>query len=302
MLITRSTNRRRRSFQFAPRRGVVHHCRVQIVETIADVPLHDRAERRVLVPTMGALHKAHGELIRVAREKAGKNGEVVVSIFVNPLQFEPGSDYGRYPRPEKEDEEFCRKLNVDLLFRPSVEEMYPGDRSVFVEENSLSKLLEGKSRPGHFRGVCTVVAKLFNILQPDAAVFGEKDFQQLAIVRRMARDLNYKIDIVAVPTVREEDGLACSSRNAYLNPEERKQAAVLRKALLAARESGKKSAKEIVDLVRRIIGEAQLARIDYVDLVDAETLQPIESVKPNSLFAVAVYFGKTRLIDNILLQ
>jgi len=302
MLITRSTNRRRRSFQFAPRRGVVHHCRVQIVETIADVPLHDRAERRVLVPTMGALHKAHGELIRVAREKAGKNGEVVVSIFVNPLQFEPGSDYGRYPRPEKEDEEFCRKLNVDLLFRPSVEEMYPGDRSVFVEENSLSKLLEGKSRPGHFRGVCTVVAKLFNILQPDAAVFGEKDFQQLAIVRRMARDLNYKIDIVAVPTVREEDGLACSSRNAYLNPEERKQAAVLRKALLAARESGKKSAKEIVDLVRRIIGEAGLARIDYVDLVDAESLQPIESVKTNSLLAVAVYFGKTRLIDNILLQ
>jgi len=275
---------------------------VQIVETIADVPLHDRAERRVLVPTMGALHKAHGELIRVAREKAGKNGEVVVSIFVNPLQFEPGSDYGRYPRPEKEDEEFCRKLNVDLLFRPSVEEMYPGDRSVFVEENSLSKLLEGKSRPGHFRGVCTVVAKLFNILQPDAAVFGEKDFQQLAIIRRMVRDLNSKIDLVAVPTVREEDGLACSSRNAYLNPEERKQAAVLRKALLAARESGKKSSNEIVDLVRRIIGEAGLARIDYVDLVDAESLQPIESVKTNSLLAVAVYFGKTRLIDNILLQ
>ena len=275
---------------------------MQIVETIADVLLHDRAKRRVLVPTMGALHQAHGELIRVAREKAGKDGEVVVSIFVNPLQFEPGSDYGRYPRPEKEDEEFCRKLNVDLLFRPSVEEMYPGDRSVFVEENSLSKLLEGKSRPGHFRGVCTVVAKLFNILQPDAAVFGEKDFQQLAIIRRMVRDLNSKIDIVAVPTVREEDGLACSSRNAYLNPEERKQAAVLRKALLAARESAKKSSNEIVDLIRRIIGEAGLARIDYVDLVDAESLQPIESVKTNSLLAVAVYFGKTRLIDNILLQ
>jgi pantoate--beta-alanine ligase len=179
--------------------------------------------------------------------------------------------------------------------------MYPDNRSVFVEENSLSNVLEGKSRPGHFRGVCTVVAKLFNILQPAAAVFGEKDFQQLAVLRRMVRDLNYKIDIVAVPTVREEDGLACSSRNAYLKPEERKQAAVLRKALLAAKDSGKKSAKEIVDLTRKTIGEAPLARIDYVDLVDADTLQRIESVKPNSLIALAVSFGKTRLIDNIVL-
>src|SRR6184192_1633499 len=182
---------------------------------------------------MGALHKAHGELIRAAREHAGKDGEVAVSIFVNPLQFEPGSDYERYPRPEQEDEEFCRKLDVDLLFRPKAAEMYPDNGSVFVEENSLSSVLEGKSRPGHFRGVCTVVAKLFNILEPDAAVFGEKDFQQLAIIRRMVRDLNFKTEIVAVPTVREKDGLAGSSRNAYLNPEERKQAAVLRKALLA---------------------------------------------------------------------
>jgi len=249
---------------------------------------------------MGALHKAHGELIRVAREKAGKDGEVVVSIFVNPLQFEPGSDYERYPRPEKEDEEFCRNLGVDLLFRPSAPEMYQDNRSVFIEENSLSDVLEGKSRPGHFRGVCTVVAKLFNILQPDAAVFGEKDFQQLAIIRRMVRDLNYKIDIVAVPTVRDEDELACSSRNAYLNSEERKQAAVLRKALLAAKDSGKKSAKEIVDLTRKIIGEAPLARIDYVDFVDADTLQPIEVIGPNSLLVLAVFFGKTRLIDNIV--
>jgi pantoate--beta-alanine ligase len=250
---------------------------------------------------MGALHKAHAELIRVARERAGKNAEVVVSIFVNPLQFEPGSDYQRYPRAEKADEQLCRKLGVDLLFRPSVEEMYPTNRSVFVEEHSLSNVLEGKSRPGHFRGVCTVVAKLFNILQPDAAVFGEKDFQQLAIIRRMVRDLNYKVDIIAVPTVREDDGLAFSSRNAYLNPDERKQAAVLRKALLAAKESGKKSAKEIVDLACKIISEAPLARSDYVDLVDAEALQPIDSLKANSLLVVAVYFGKTRLIDNIRL-
>jgi pantoate--beta-alanine ligase len=275
---------------------------VQIVETIAKLPPRDRAKSRVLVPTMGALHKAHGELIRVARENAGNTGEVIISIFVNPLQFEPGSDYERYPRPEKEDEDFCRKANVDLLFRPSAAEMYTDDRSVFVDENSLSTLLEGKSRPGHFRGVCTVVAKLFNILEPDAAVFGEKDFQQLAIIRRLVRDLNYKIGIVAVPTMREADGLACSSRNVYLNAEERKQAAVLRRALLAAKESGKKSAKEIVDLVRAIIVEAPLARIDYVELVDAESLQPIEAVRPNALIVVAVYFGKTRLIDNIVLR
>jgi pantoate--beta-alanine ligase len=272
---------------------------MKILTAIAEAQNHAKKKPRVLVPTMGALHKAHGELIRVAREKAGKDGEAVVSIFVNPLQFEPGSDYERYPRPEKEDEEFCRTLGVDLLFRPSAPEMYPDNRSLFVEENSLSNVLEGKSRPGHFRGVCTVVAKLFNILQPDAAVFGEKDFQQLAIIRRMVRDLNYKIDIVALPIVRDGDGLACSSRNAYLNAGERKQAAVLRKALLAAKASGKKSAKDIIDFTQRIISEAPLARIDYVDLVDARTLQPVELPGPNSLLALAVFFGKTRLIDNI---
>ncbi|HEX4638401.1 MAG TPA: pantoate--beta-alanine ligase [Chthoniobacterales bacterium] len=275
---------------------------MKIATTLVDAHNLPRRTPRILVPTMGALHKGHGELIRVAKENAGKNGEVAVSIFVNLLQFEPGSDYERYPRPEKEDEEFCRSLGVDLLFRPSPEEMYARDRSVFVEENSLSQLLEGKSRPGHFRGVCTVVAKLFNILQPDAAVFGEKDFQQLAIIRRMVRDLSYKIDIIAVATVREDDGLACSSRNAYLNPEERKQAAVLRKAFLAAKDSRQKSAKAIVDLAGKIISEAPLARIDYVEVVDAETLQPVEAVNSNALLAIAVYFGKTRLIDNILLQ
>src|SRR5438309_1386619 len=272
------------------------------ITTVAENRSDKRAGIRcVLVPTMGALHKAHGELIRVARERAGTDGEVAVSIFVNPLQFEPGSDYEKYPRPEKADEEFCRNAGVDLLFRPAPAEMYADDHSVFVEETSLANTLEGKSRPGHFRGVCTVVAKLFNILQPDAAVFGEKDFQQLAIIRRMVRDLNYKIDIVAVPTVREEDGLACSSRNAYLNADERKQAPVLRKALVAAKDPGKKSAKDIVALTRTIISEAPLARIDYVDLVDADTLQPIESPGPNSLLALAVFFGKTRLIDNIVL-
>ncbi|HET9418718.1 MAG TPA: pantoate--beta-alanine ligase [Chthoniobacterales bacterium] len=273
---------------------------MRIAARVAEARTRNKSPR-VLVATMGALHKAHGELIRVAREHAGNDGEVLVSIFVNPLQFEPGSDYERYPRPQKADEEFCRKRDVDLLFRPTMDEMYAADRSVFVEETSLSSLLEGKSRPGHFRGVCTVVAKLFNILSPDVAVFGEKDFQQLAIVRRMARDLSFNIDIVALPTVRESDGLACSSRNEYLSEEERKQATVLYKALVTAAKADRRSAREIVDLTRGVIGEAPLARIDYVDVVDAETLQPIDSVRPNSLLAVAVYFGKTRLIDNMRL-
>jgi pantoate--beta-alanine ligase len=179
--------------------------------------------------------------------------------------------------------------------------MYVDDRSVFVDELSLSQTLEGKSRPGHFRGVCTVVAKLFNILSPGAAVFGEKDFQQLAIIRRMVRDLNFKIDIIAVPTMREQDGLACSSRNQYLNVEERKQAALLYKALLAAAHAGKKSARDVADLVRKVIGEAPLARIDYVEVVDSETLRSVETAGPNSVLVLGVFFGKTRLIDNIRL-
>src|SRR5437763_10182966 len=250
---------------------------------------------------MGALHKAHSELIRIAREHAGRDGEVAVSIFVNPLQFEPGSDYERYPRPEKADEEFCRNAGVDLLFRPLRDEVYEADRSTFVEETSLSSTLEGKSRPGHFRGVCTVVAKLFNILAPDAAVFGEKDFQQLAVIRRMVRDLNFKIDMIAVPTVREEDGLACSSRSQYLNSEERRQATVLYKALRAAANAEEKSPAEIVAVARKVIDAASLARIDYLELVHAETLQSVQAARPNTVLLVAVFFGKTRLIDNIRL-
>jgi len=274
---------------------------VKVLTTVADARPRPHAKRRVFVPTMGALHKAHGELIRVARAAAGNDGEVAVSIFVNPLQFEPGSDYEKYPRPEKADEEFCRKAGVDLLFRPSVAELYAGDRSAFVEESSLSKVLEGKTRPGHFRGVCTIVAKLFNILSPNAAVFGEKDFQQLAIVRRMVRDLNFKIDIIAVSTIREEDGLAYSSRNQYLSDEERKQAPVLHKALQNAASAGKKSAADVVAGARKIITEAPLARIDYIEVVDAENLRPVERVGPNSVLLLAAFFGKTRLIDNIWL-
>jgi pantoate--beta-alanine ligase len=277
---------------------------VEILTTVASTRSLAQNKPRVLVPTMGALHKAHLQLIRIAREHAGPDGEVAVSIFVNRLQFEPGSDYQRYPRPEKADEGFCRDAGVDLLFRPPVGEMYFDDRSTFVEETSLSSVLEGKSRPGHFRGVCTVVAKLFNILAPDAAVFGEKDFQQLAIVRRMVCDLNFNIEIIAVPIIREDDGLACSSRNQYLNVEERKQATVLRKALMkgaAMAGDGETSAPRIVSAVRETIEQVPLARINYADLVDAENLQSIEVLRPNSLLALAVFFGKTRLIDNIRL-
>ena len=269
---------------------------MKIVTRIADLPGATR--RRVFVPTMGGLHRGHVELIRVARRAAGADGEVAVSIFVNPLQFAPGGDYDRYPRPTQQDEATCRDSGVDLLFRPAVNEMYAADHSVQVDESQLSHLLEGKSRPGHFRGVCTVVAKLFNIIAPDAAVFGEKDFQQLAIVRRMARDLNFGIEIIGVPTVRETDGLACSSRNQYLTSEEREQAGVLYKALVAARNAGENA----VRVAREVISAAPLARIDYIALVNTDTLEPPEQVDRNSVLVLAVYFGTTRLIDNIRLQ
>jgi pantoate--beta-alanine ligase len=273
--------------------------------TIALASQRGDSNRRVLVPTMGALHRGHGELIRIAREAAGESGEVAVSIFVNPLQFAPGGDYEKYPRPETDDDEFCRKAGVDILFRPSAEEMYAADFSVSVEENSLANTLEGKSRPGHFRGVCTVVAKLFHILAPDAAVFGEKDFQQLAIIRRMVRDLNFPIEIIAAPTVREADGLACSSRNQYLNAEQRQQAPVLQRALQKARRlsaRGERSTTAILDVARKVIGTAPLARIDYLEIVNAETLQPAGKAGPDSLIAVAAFFGQTRLIDNLRLS
>lgn len=255
---------------------------------------------------MGALHRGHGELIRIARDTAGLEGEVVVSIFVNPLQFGPGGDYEKYPRPETEDDEFCRSAGVDILFRPAVEEMYPPDFSVAVEENSLANTLEGKSRPGHFRGVCTVVAKLFHLLSPDAAVFGEKDFQQLAIIRRMVHDLNFLVEIIGAPTVREADGLACSSRNRYLSRAEREQAPVLQRALQEARHlvaGGARKVEKILDAAREIIAaQAPLARIDYLEVVNTQTLQPLAEAGPDSLIVVAAFFGQTRLIDNLRLM
>ena len=261
--------------------------------------------RKVLVPTMGALHRGHLELLRLARENAGEDGAVMVSIFVNPLQFAPGGDYEKYPRPHSNDEALCREAGVDVLFRPTPTEMYSADPSVFVEETALARTLCGKSRPGHFRGVCTVVSKLFNILTPDAAVFGEKDFQQLAIIRRLVRDLDFAVEILGAPTVREEDGLACSSRNEYLSAVEREQAPVLRRALLEAQASvhdGESSAEVVLENVRRTIANSSLARIDYIEIVDGENLQPIEVIHESAVLAVAVFFGKTRLIDNLRLR
>ena len=277
---------------------------MKIISTVADLraPTRDEKKRRVLMPTMGALHAGHVSLIRIARRHAGPKGEVAVSIFVNPLQFEPGADFARYPRPAAADEAVCRTEGVDLIFRPQPNEMYFDDRSTFVEETVLSERLCGATRPGHFRGVCTVVTKLFQLLTPEAAVFGEKDFQQLAIIRRMVRDLDFPVEIVAGPTVRDADGLALSSRNQYLNAKERAQAPVIRSTLLKAAQSKEKSARKLLAAVRKQIRTASLARIDYAEIVDADDLQPRLIVEPRSLLAVAVFFGKTRLIDNILLR
>ena len=274
-----------------------------IVSTVANLraAAPGKKKRRVLVPTMGALHAGHVSLIRLAREHAGQDGEVAVSIFVNPLQFEPGSDFSHYPRPKSADEDICRSEGVDLLFRPLPNEMYAKDRSTYVEEMMLSERLCGASRPGHFRGVCTVVTKLFHLLAPQAAAFGEKDFQQLTITRRMVRDLDFPVEIIAGPTIREPDGLALSSRNQYLNAAERAQAPVIRVALLAAAQSNETASVKILTIVRSKIGSAPLARIDYAEIVGADDLQPRPTIGPRSLLAVAVFFGRTRLIDNILL-
>ena len=275
---------------------------MKIVETVEEAQIHtrDRCTESVLVPTMGALHRGHRELIRAARNRTGESGEVVVSIFVNPLQFEPGSDYEKYPRPQSADEAFCREAGVNLLFRPR--EMYCDDRSVYIEEASLSAGLCGASRPGHFRGVCTVVAKLFNLLAPTAAIFGEKDYQQLAIIQRMVRDLNFPVEIIGVPTVREADGLAVSSRNRYLNESERARATVLYRAMVKVKElvdGGESSAARLVDAARAEISSVKDARIDCVGIVDAENLRPLKNVQANTVIALAVFIGETRLIDNL---
>lgn len=262
-----------------------------------------RAGRVVFVPTMGALHEGHAALVREARRLAGTDGRVVVSIFVNPLQFGPNEDFNRYPRTLEADLAICAAAGADLVFAPPVGEVYSPDRSIQVSESRLSRVLCGASRPGHFDGVCTVVAKLFNLVQPDDAVFGKKDYQQLAILRRLVRDLDFPVQLHGLDTVREPDGLALSSRNRYLSAEERAQAPALHAALQAARaawRSGVTDAETLLAGVRdHLATAAPLGRIDYAALVNRHTLEPQTQADAEGLLALAVFFGRARLIDNL---
>ena len=254
------------------------------------------------VPTMGYLHEGHESLIKRASEE---NDKVVVSIFVNPIQFGPKEDLSTYPRDLERDSKVCEGAGADIIFHPKSEEMYFEDFSTFVDMNGLTSGLCGKSRPTHFRGVCTVVTKLFNIVSPDRAYFGEKDAQQLAIIKRMVRDLNIDVEVIGCPIVREKDGLAKSSRNTYLSIEERTAATILNKSLTKAKEllySGERNSKEILALIKETIESEKLAKIDYIEIVDSLSLKPVDKVEKSVLVALAVYIGKTRLIDNFIFE
>ncbi|OGP85501.1 MAG: pantoate--beta-alanine ligase [Deltaproteobacteria bacterium RBG_16_54_11] len=268
-----------------------------------------RAEQRrregmiiAFVPTMGYLHEGHLSLMREGR----KRGDcLVASIFVNPTQFGPAEDYNRYPRDLKQDLKLIQRVGVDICFTPSVAEMYPDGFQTFVEVERVTQSLCGISRPHHFRGVTSVVAKLFNIVKPHLAFFGQKDYQQLIAIKRMVKDLNMDIEVVGMPTIREPDGLAMSSRNAFLNQKKRKEAARLYRSLVKGKElfaQGERSAATILQEVRRIIEEEKSADIDYVKICDAHTLEDIEEIKGEAIIALAVKMGKTRLIDNIILK
>jgi len=280
---------------------------MDIVTTIADTRANCRGARRAgkqigLVPTMGALHEGHLSLVRLAK---AKSDFVVVSLFVNPLQFGPTEDLAKYPRTFERDLELLNREGVDLLFAPAVSEMYPTLSVTYVNVENLSDRLDGQSRPGHFRGVTTVVSKLFHILEPDIAVFGQKDAAQVAIIRRMVRDLNIPVEIVVGPIVREVDGLAMSSRNAYLDPQQRKQALVLSRSLARVQElfnRGERSTTKLIAVGKSVFAEEPAARIDYFSIVNPESLEPVEEIHGEILVAVAAYVGTTRLIDNLLLK
>lgn len=253
------------------------------------------------VPTMGYLHEGHQSLIR----NAGENDRVVVSIFVNPIQFGPNEDFASYPRDLERDAEKCLEAGADLIFAPEASEMYEPDFCTFTDMTGLTDELCGKSRPGHFRGVCTVVSKLFNIVTPDKAYFGQKDAQQLAVIRRMTRDMSIDIEIIGCPIVREVDGLAKSSRNTYLSPKERKAALVISKSLAEGKkmiEFGETDLNKVTEQIKLLIQKEPLAKIDYVKTVDADSIKPIEYANGRILLAAAVYIGKTRLIDNFIIE
>ena len=275
---------------------------VRGVEELRDVLSREKVPC-VLVPTMGALHEGHRSLIRMAafmaRGAAIKNGKVVVSIFVNPIQFDRKDDLEAYPRTEDDDLKACEEEGADIVFIPDEGEMYASDRSVTVTESMLSSNLCGAARPGHFDGVCTVVLKLFLMTGCRYAIFGEKDYQQLAVIRRMVRDLNVPVDIVEQPTHREADGLAMSSRNSRLTPEQRRDAPRLFRALGEA--AYMLDPAKMLEHVKKEVEDSELARIDYVELVDAETLRPVTSLERRSILAVAVFYGDVRLIDHVAL-
>ena len=279
---------------------------MQIVATVEEVRKQVKAWRKVglrvgLVPTMGYLHEGHKSLIDRAVEQ---NDRVVVSVFVNPIQFGPNEDLATYPRDLERDAALCENAGADLIFHPQPGDMYYDDFCTYIDMDSLTKGLCGKTRPTHFRGVCTVVGKLFNIVQPDRAYFGQKDAQQLAVIRRMVRDLNFDLEIIGCPIIREEDGLAKSSRNTYLSPEERQAAVVLHKGLAKGEEmirAGETSAEKVKKAIRDIIEAEPLAKIDYVEIVDFDNIQEKEVLDGQVLAAVAVYIGKTRLIDNFII-
>ncbi|MGA9509152.1 MAG: pantoate--beta-alanine ligase [Candidatus Sulfotelmatobacter sp.] len=279
---------------------------MKICKTVVDMRAACEAARRDgkrlgFVPTMGALHEGHLSLVRAAK---GECDVVAASIFVNPTQFGAGEDLAKYPRTFERDSELLEREGVAFLFAPSVEEMYPTGAMTWVTVDGLSDKLDGRSRPGHFRGVTTVVAKLFHIVDADAVFFGQKDAAQLAIIRRMVRDLKFRTEIVGCPIVREADGLAMSSRNAYLNPQERKQALVLHRSLQRVRklfEAGERSAEKLIAAGREEIAGEELVRLDYFEMVNPESLDSVEKVGGGVLVAVAVFVGATRLIDNILL-
>jgi len=254
-----------------------------------------------LVPTMGALHEGHLSLVRASKSRCDTTA---VSIFVNPLQFGPTEDLDKYPRSLERDTRLLEELGVDWLFVPSVDEMYPRGAKTYVLVEELSDKLDGASRPGHFRGVATVVAKLFEIVRPDYAFFGQKDAVQVAVLRKMVSDLNLGVELVVCPIVREQDGLAMSSRNAYLTPQQRQQALVLRRSLMrveAAADAGERDTTKLIQIGKQVIAEEPGARLDYCAIVDPETLDPVADVSRGALVAVAAYVGATRLIDNILL-
>jgi pantoate--beta-alanine ligase len=277
---------------------------MRLATTVADVRRWRRESGGTvgLVPTMGALHEGHLSLVRTARLE---NDRVAVTLFVNPTQFGPAEDFTRYPRDVDRDRRLLEEAGADLLFAPTVEEMYPEGAAATIDVGPVAAPLEGERRPGHFRGVATVVMKLLQLATPDRAYFGEKDAQQLRIIRRMVRDLHMEVAIVGCPTARAADGLALSSRNGYLNGAERQAAPVLHRALAAAAasvEAGERDAARVVDQVRAALATEPLARIDYVEAVDDDSLQPVAAIRGRVLLAAAVFFGKARLIDNVVLS